>query len=523
MKVYIFVIQRNTWNNDKKNVQQKEGWAILGNHDLIYRRFNNIVICFIPEGFNDNPDTICNKLNGSLHINLSLQDFKIIYSSPNHKPGESWLSSNINIARKETTSENIGVYRSYILQGNLKFLQSLDPLIIVFTLEYSEVDYPEWHKAINSNKANFYDDNLNSFTPKNNNDKKKIIIAEFKVDDYTVLFVKENELEADKGGINDLLSKILDKWGKNLNKKDIYVAVHALSTYAKNGDINKFKDEFKNKVNYICNFHHTDDYLYKEFCGGSAGDKNCTLIKFIEALENEKNDDAKNLCNQMIELIKKMAVQPIKTFSLLKHRIAHLFLPLDIDLQGISEVEENKRIEYLKAVLEEKNNDSCYYRRKLAKLQYIIAGEKVDFQNAKGTLQSEDGKITKCEPVGLNDEEKKNLLADGMSILDLIEKSEKKEKILNSREWNNLLELAGLNDSYKPKDSPILSFLCLMDSKIKKGDISLDDVNEILNPFSNWKIEGANPEVINSFHDWFCALNDCLDKIREKLLKEEGK
>jgi hypothetical protein len=235
------------------------------------------------------------------------------------------------------------------------------------------------------------------------------------------------------------------------------------------------------------------------------------------------------------------------TFSLLKHRIAHLFLPLDIDLQGISEVkgkkvkvrENDKEIEkdaqvaYLEDVLKDK--DQTYYRNKLAKLWYIITGEKVDFLKAKGALEYKNGEITKCEPVVLTEDEKKNLLRDGDSILDLIEKSEKKG-ILDSEEWKNLLKLAGLkkvNDSYEPikfEESPILQYMCLMDSKIiKKDQIQPNDVENILNYFSKlndnkgWEVEGANPEIIKSFHDWFCALMDCLDKIREKLKDEQGK
>ncbi|MCD6408257.1 hypothetical protein J7L87_04315, partial [bacterium] len=44
------------------------------------------------------------------------------------------------------------------------------------------------------------------------------------------------------------------------------------------------------------------------------------------------------------------------------HRIVHLFLPLDIDLMGLKEVEESKKVDYLKEIMEG-NKGNTYYRK----------------------------------------------------------------------------------------------------------------------------------------------------------------
>jgi hypothetical protein len=325
MKVYIFVIARNTWNSDKQNTQQI-GLTQLNAYDLLYRYYpnQNLVICLVPEGFDGDPQMICNQLTNQIKINnLSLDYFKVIYSE-NHLPGDNWRKINPTIK----PPQDIGWYREEIIKGNISSLNSLDPLIIIFTLRYSEVDYPEWHKAINSKNAIFYDDNLNKLTSQNNADKKEIRIAEFKVDNnYTVLFVKENNHGADKGGINNLLSQILNQeQRKNFPKEDIYIAVHALNEYAKGKDVDGFKEEFKNRVNYICDFHHVDTSPDKEFCD--------LLIKFLEEVENG-SPKVENTCKEIIEKIKELATKTIRKISLLKHRLMRLLGPIDTDLQAL--------------------------------------------------------------------------------------------------------------------------------------------------------------------------------------------
>ncbi len=234
----------------------------------------------------------------------------------------------------------------------------------------------------------------------------------------------------------------------------------------------------------------------------------------------------------------------MRAFSLLKHRIAHLWLPLDIDIQGINKCwndgKKNVAQEYLKEVLKDKNGNSAYYRQKLAKLQYIVAGKHVDFSKANSTIECEDSKIKGCSSVEPAD--KSNLLIDNKSIYDLILESDKENKIISSENWQALEFLSGLEivnrddkkseadkenpqlKIYRPidyKNSPISQFICLMDSRIKEK--RYNNVEEILNFFialdngKGWELKKANPESIKSFHEWFCALDNCLKNLRMKL------
>jgi len=70
MKVYIFVIVHNTWNSDQQNTQQR-GLTQLNEYDLLYRYYpnQNLVICLVPEGFNGDPQRICNQLTNQININ----------------------------------------------------------------------------------------------------------------------------------------------------------------------------------------------------------------------------------------------------------------------------------------------------------------------------------------------------------------------------------------------------------------------------------------------------------------------
>jgi len=407
-------------------------------------------------------------------------------------------------------SRTLNEFLNKLGKKNQPHLTFNDPLIIVFTP--SGRQNGEWEKSIevaSKNKGNFYDDDLNP-----TNDENKIRVVEFKINNnYTILFVKEDGDRTNP--LDNLLNKILSdtKW-KDIAEK--YVAVHDLTNYI--NDVS----QFKNQVKQICDFHHYDSGIHKEFW--------VLLIKFLDEVE-KGSPNIKNICEEIIKKIDELSKNIIQSLPLLKHRIAHLFLALDIDLQGISEVED-KKIEYLKEVLDEKKNEPkdnqdnpCYYRQKLADLWYMVV--KKDFSSQK---------INECEIVRPTQNE--NSLPERKAIIDLIEDEKKKNEEVK-KYWKLLLKICGLKfDNNNPFDSskinpdenlPIIKFMCLMDSKIKKNKIEQQDVNKILNYFSElnnnkgWEVKGAKPEVIKSFHDWFCALIDCLDKIREKLKNEQGK
>ena len=222
--------------------------------------------------------------------------------------------------------------------------------------------------------------------------------------------------------------------------------------------------------------------------------------------------------------------------SILKHRISHLFMPLDIDLQGIKEVKEkqssDKAVEYLKDVLKSKKGDTEFYRRKLADLQFIVV--KVCKNNKQPKLNCNS---TPSDEELVKPKIKENDLPDKKSILDLI--PEKKREIVKT-DWENLLNLSGLGlkanksnqfdqNLLEPKfDSPIFGFMRLLDCKIEKyssdpSSININDVNDVLNFKPLRKLLENLPSLGLSFHDWLVALDESLDKLRKKIANEEEK
>ena len=179
-----------------------------------------------------------------------------------------------------------------------------------------------------------------------------------------------------------MLSQILKQWGKTFSKENIYVAVHALSDYAKGKDVDGFKNEFKDRVNYICDFHHTNDALYTQFCG-----KDGALIKFLDAVKKNGKKTVRAYCEEIIELIRKMSEERVKkrTLGFLKHNIDHIYGELFLDIQlllqdipkkkkklskksirelrriknGLEEKKKNfnKHLEIMKAFIEDKYKD----------------------------------------------------------------------------------------------------------------------------------------------------------------------
>jgi hypothetical protein len=200
-------------------------------------------------------------------------------------------------------------------------------------------------------------------------------------------------------------------------------------------------------------------------------------------------------------------------FSILQHRIANLFLSLDMNLQGIYEVSKQskeKAVEYLKDIL--KNKSKTFYRQKLADLQFMVA--KVNGEVATSLT--------------------KNDLPDKESILDLLPE----DKTIVKEEWEMLLKLSGLGlkengnnlfnrEDLKVKvDSGIFVFMKLLDDKIgkyckDKKSININDVNEILEaePLKKLLEEiGFHSFSLNPFSHWYNFLNSYLDKLREKIL-----
>jgi hypothetical protein len=226
-------------------------------------------------------------------------------------------------------------------------------------------------------------------------------------------------------------------------------------------------------------------------------------------------------------------ISSLKHLAALKHRIAHLFLSMDIDLQGIGvlrrqvaedEIQNavNTPEAYLRDVLN--NKEKTYYRQKLADLQFFVAkvsgGKKKPFLECDGEPSGDRARPTLSE----------SNLPDDKAIVDLIPEEKR-----NNDSVRLLLNLSGLKakdakpfENINPDtNSEIFEFMCLMDCKIeKKRNIREEDVNHVVDFFAKikggkgWAVKGANPSPIKCFNDWFCALDDCLEKLR-KVIKPD--
>jgi len=218
---------------------------------------------------------------------------------------------------------------------------------------------------------------------------------------------------------------------------------------------------------------------------------------------------------------------PIEFLSFLKHRIAHLFLSLDLDLQGVEETWEEGReaeaVKYLKEVLAGKDRE--HYRRKIADLQFMVA--KVD-QTIQNTATHPDGSFV-GPSLTITD------LPDGQSVIELSQRDQQQDVPEMTQAREVLCKLSGLTEDGNSADpaSPIFQFLCRLDKKVKKvaggEDIAETDVQEVLclqgatgeqGECAPWHVPGARPEQIRTFHDWFCALDEALGRLRETLAED---
>lgn len=158
--------------------------------------------------------------------------------------------------------------------------------------------------------------------------------------------------------------------------------------------------------------------------------------------------------------------------------ILSFFLPLDIDMQALqilfNDEELSKEVKFQKIKDYLINADDSMLRDKT--VDYV--GKLRKAQEETNKIQKlVDNKILK-ELLGIGTNNSK--ISDFFLLLD-----EKKQKIINGR----TIEDSEMNDiiTHFPKDS-------------------------------GWKVKGAKPEIIiNSFHDWYCALADCLRDERAKL------
>jgi len=219
---------------------------------------------------------------------------------------------------------------------------------------------------------------------------------------------------------------------------------------------------------FICahaGYINADDFSEKVTEFGHTDDTGKELLKFAEKRVKFE---------QLWEYLEKKSHKNL-TFLLL-----HLVLPLDIDMQAIQILKERRDKEHSKTpeeYFDELQNDGTNYLQKLSDLWWIIAGfDKTDYGSEFAELPSPS-------------KESKDLVKD--KSLSLVTSG-------TDLDMGLLKHLSGLTDECKPnKDSAVYKFF---------ESLGTGEINDLYNPF-NIKIN--NKDII-SFHDWYCALAECL-------------
>jgi len=176
-----------------------------------------------------------------------------------------------------------------------------------------------------------------------------------------------------------------------------------------------------------------------------------------------------------------------KVFSVIKHHIMTSFLDLDIDWQGIKEVNEKDKKsakKYLNDILEKKSEN--YYCQKLVNLWFYLTG--------KNGLKIDDKVTTSLD--------KKNLPYE-KSVLDLINELTKEIKENLEKRLQTLLkhvELENENKNKSEKVPSVIDYLKNLDKMIK--DKKERDINKFLN---------------FNFHEWYLKLGDLLEELKSFL------
>jgi L-rhamnose mutarotase len=272
----------------------------------------------------------------------------------------------------------------------------------------------------------------------------------------------------------------------------------------------------------IAFYSHTDSPVWpilkdiKRICTGGT-------------LEGGNEEEFKERFDKLWKLhLEKVDEERIRKLSIIKHRIMHWFLPMDIDFQGVAELlnqkQEDKAREYLTEILNEHKNN--YYQEKLAALWYAFA----KYQSDEGTkqkdqeeAQSEDQKKTHNIDVLLDKEE---------PIMELI-CGKTKEKVIKA--WKSILNVSGLSYAEKNNafsdikhnsEAPICNFMRRLDSLKEKqasdNSVTLDlhriiKINDASETLKDLMPNDTNLIKDISFHDWFRLLINCLTELEEAL------
>lgn len=204
------------------------------------------------------------------------------------------------------------------------------------------------------------------------------------------------------------------------------------------------------------------DPVWEYFC------QICISLKFEK--KNEFMQNFINLCHACMSLLKRLAV--------IKHKLNHLFLPIDIDLQGLIESDFNE--EYWKEIKVAWNENEI--KKIISKAKNLIYGNKEEGDYIVKIIEEAIGFASK--------EEEKNKIKVGKAKINELFPI-RKAKVPN--------ELGAYMKKYY-KAIKILSVL------------SCGEKEELINLLRK---EG------NCFHDWLVSLNKVIDEIENEIEVEK--
>lgn len=333
---------------------------------------------------------------------------------------------------------------------------------------------------------------------------------------------------------------IHDKWLEEGYYRDLYSNLSNMSVvysleYKQHNPYRKLEQELNADITFLHDTdnertdfyrsHKTESNYWVIFSGGFEGFQTLSSNRIriagdilVQNIENFISDFVKNKKPDFRILGASSLAIPL---SNLKHAIAHCFLSIDVDIQGISAAwseGKNESKEYFTEVLWGKENE--VYANLKSEGYYL--GRLRDAREYAGLFGNRSDNINK-----------------------IIQESELPN---DNQWWKYIKQLLGDERTDGELNSPIYPLFDSLDILLKEGigkcrneqyDL-LDNKgmqsfveyfgdlqrcwNERRNIITPWEFNECFEKLIGkkekySFHDWFIALNDGLDKLREDYTK----
>jgi len=233
--------------------------------------------------------------------------------------------------------------------------------------------------------------------------------------------------------------------------------------------------------------HKDEDDLYQEILNLAA----TPVQKFVRTVERE---------------IKKK-IDSATAITHLKHRISHLFLPLQVDLQGLSATRSDEKGKYAADIIAEygKEENNSPFQCKLADLQFLVAKSESSI-NDVAKYPSLDKNVLPEDPSS----------GERLSVKQIVEQAASRGAHA-SDELKELRSKCAFDEDWQPDPrSDIARFLEALDEAVQNNceDEFLPTVND-----------GAGDGSFNGedYCKWFDGLESLLGKIRTKLREAESK